>query len=406
MNRVCDHLSDKQEIFVIEPLCHGYEHVNFNLAFLLAVKKAFPDFKITFFSEKNHSEYLLDSIKFLKLDELQDINFELFNPIERGCIDRKRFLFERKELKRIFKSSSSNSLKYVFFTACTSSTIANLKTIYKKFKCYTVVHSIMDTLDDDEIEFKEIGDYFTFSKLVSKVLLFKNCFRYLNSKKLKYILLSDHIKDNIPCKKVIPYCLFANLPYFFKEKYDKPLFEEKKLRIGYIGYISNTKGFNVFLDVVKHINSLNIENSPEFVVVGGGASQELLSEVKTIKNLVMFNTHLPYDQMLDEISKLDYALFMYPSYALKFSAAFLDALSMGIPVIALRNPMFDFVFQKMGNVGYLNNSKEEIIDTILSLQKRKPIEEYKINRENIYQKRTLFSIENFSKTLKESALTK
>ena len=66
---------------------------------------------------------------------------------------------------------------------------------------------------------------------------------------------------------------------------------------------------------------------------------------------------------------IDYALFFNrPSaYELRASGAILDAFSFLKPIIALKSPLSEYYFKKMGDIGYLCENYNAVRDTVLDI---------------------------------------
>ena len=118
--------------------------------------------------------------------------------------------------------------------------------------------------------------------------------------------------------------------------------------------------------------------------------------------------HPPPNEFIspDEIGKLvkplHYSVFPYRGeiYQLVASAAFLDAFVFLKPVIALKNPYFDYYFDKIGDIGYLCNNQEDMLKTIISLAEDFPMERYKVQRENLLKGRSFFQPKELASKLK------
>ncbi|MDR2795609.1 MAG: hypothetical protein LBB47_02720 [Spirochaetaceae bacterium] len=96
------------------------------------------------------------------------------------------------------------------------------------------------------------------------------------------------------------------------------------------------------------------------------------------------------------INMMDFCMFFYPqnSYLFTASGALLEALAHLKPVVALHNSYLDYVFNKMGDIGYLCDTVDEMAASI-----RKAVlgggggEHYNAQRQNIMNGLKLFSPE-------------
>jgi hypothetical protein len=101
--------------------------------------------------------------------------------------------------------------------------------------------------------------------------------------------------------------------------------------------------------------------------------------------------------------KINYALFFHKrdNYRLSASGVFFDAISYLKPIIALRNPFFEYYFQIMGDIGYLCDSYEEMENLILKIVENKPNERYLKQQKNILNGRKKLNFQNIAEKLKK-----
>jgi hypothetical protein len=104
---------------------------------------------------------------------------------------------------------------------------------------------------------------------------------------------------------------------------------------------------------------------------------------------------LPPEELDAYINMMDFCVFLYPSnyYLFTASGSLLEALAHLKPVVALHNPYFDYVFGKMGDIGYLCGSIEEMAAVIKEIVLTRDIERYNVQRQNIMNGLKLFSTE-------------
>jgi len=101
-----------------------------------------------------------------------------------------------------------------------------------------------------------------------------------------------------------------------------------------------------------------------------------------------------------ELARLDYVVFLYPpgSYTLTASGALLDALSLGKPVIALRNPYFEHCFSLLGDIGYLCGSVDELRDLMIGLVRVPPVDRHARQQAAVAAGRRLLAPESVAAT--------
>jgi hypothetical protein len=101
---------------------------------------------------------------------------------------------------------------------------------------------------------------------------------------------------------------------------------------------------------------------------------------------------LPRDVFERQLGQTTYAVFPYrPSaYRLVASGSVLDALAAGKPLIALRNPQFEEMFQVMGDIGYLCDDMAGMKRLITSILRDPPRDRYRQQSRNILATRRIF----------------
>ena len=69
----------------------------------------------------------------------------------------------------------------------------------------------------------------------------------------------------------------------------------------------------------------------------------------------------------------------------------LDAFSHLKPIIALKTPLSEYYFNKMGDIGYLCQSYNDAIGAVMEILETRPLDRYHAQQENILKKRDQFS---------------
>jgi hypothetical protein len=69
----------------------------------------------------------------------------------------------------------------------------------------------------------------------------------------------------------------------------------------------------------------------------------------------------------------------------------LDAFSHLKPIIALKTPLSEYYFNKMGDIGYLCQSYDDVKNAVLDVLETKPIGRYGCQQDNILARRDQFS---------------
>ena len=195
--------------------------------------------------------------------------------------------------------------------------------------------------------------------------------------------------------------------YVFAQKYIDRFSGKNNIVFGSIGVMSFQKNSHWFFILASQIFKNKFKLKPVFNVIGPAIDNVVNDYSHKLNgvNILSNDNKVPLSEheMSNAINGLDYSVFVYgsDSYRLKMSGAVLDSFSFLKPVIAIKNPMFMFLFEKMGDIGYLCNDLDELKDVIIDLLNNFDTKRYWQQQENILKNRNIFSIENAAKLLKE-----
>ena len=118
---------------------------------------------------------------------------------------------------------------------------------------------------------------------------------------------------------------------------------KEKLAVGTFGRLTVEKGHSIFIDAVKVINNLTIQqfNNLHFVIVGDGELRpDLEKQVKDLglENKVTFFGFVPEDKKIEVYSSFD--IFVFPSLAEGFGIVLIEAMASGLPCVVSDLPDF------------------------------------------------------------------
>jgi hypothetical protein len=195
--------------------------------------------------------------------------------------------------------------------------------------------------------------------------------------KLIFVVLGNSILFNL--NQILPYNI---IKYFYT--IDHPFIsndlniiyrQHKKLNFGTVGVVSKGKNIEQFIYLAKQFLPEIKEKKISFSAIGAinYKRRDLLEAYIDIPNN---NNLIGRASFNERISNLDYILFFYHSDSYKYlaSGAVLDAINMEIPIIAIKNDYFEYLFSRFGLFGYLVDSiddMENIIREILAGKKMK-----------------------------------
>ncbi len=190
---------------------------------------------------------------------------------------------------------------------------------------------------------------------------------------LSYICLSKHIENAIVTLGVDPNRRIAFLMHPFSSNFcfrgqgSHP--NNKALTIGVPGLIrSDTKRVD---DVFKIGHALYQANSFVTIrLIGRAVPSFCFPEFTNVEMPFRYYDRPINQELFDaELEKADFLMLLYDqqSYSLTASGAIFDALKYNKPVLAYRNPLFDYLKEKNCFPGVLFGSWEEIVAYVESL---------------------------------------
>lgn len=377
-------------ILLCEMHCVGYEHVEVNAALIKAVQIAFPDQKLVFFAEQDH----LSKVQRLLSDKLprEMVEYHKLVVPARNTSGLGRLFRDYSINRNIYQYAWQNQAQIVFFLSTSSSSLIALKVLfrmqwrYKKIKNILVVHGVFATIFKRP-SFRP-GDI---------MFWFRWAFLWGNNQAINYLLLcpaaEKQLKTDWP--NLRNRLFYIDLPYFFEPPHAFEPWKDQVVKFASFGSAHIGKGTHLFIKMAKEIKAVPILHSKaEFILIG-----HLLE--KPFKRIALGETRCPSkdtplsnEEYNKYASMVDYAVFFnHPKYYKYLtSAALFDAFSHLKPIIALRNPLFEYYYELMGDIGYLCNNYEEMKMVISNLIENPPIHKYMEQRENIYKGRQKIDI--------------
>jgi len=222
---------------------------------------------------------------------------------------------------------------------------------------------------------------------------FKRVLALPHPRNLRLIVLGDSILSNV--KKMLPRHISQwqslDLGYLWpsqgSEALCHPLPIDSPVCFGFLGISS--KGFDVFCQLAQDIAPR--PGNAAFIMVGfyNGPAQK-----KPICRYVpqIPDKPLSRKEFEDRLNRLSYVVWTAEPdhYRLSASATFLDALAFLKPGIYQRNDYIEYYFDRMGDIGYLCDSYEEMVAVIKAIILEFPIIRYQRQIENIRKGRIMF----------------
>ena len=378
-------------IIICEPQCAGYEHVEVNSALLAVIKCSFPDQKVLFLAEEQHLEQVRqNAITY----DLKNIEFKAIDIPPRYSSSLSRQPAEYQLCKMIFELAVQYQTGKVLFCSITSPGLIAVKILlrtYRQIRAIVIPHSILEKVVRRPS--LRMGEIFFWFKLP---LLFAN------TDQIHYLVLGPSIQEQL-CQlfpNLKPYVGAIHHPYNFKnpEICADPL--QDTITFGSFGVGHRGKGTDIMFKMAGEICKQKTEYQSKFILVGPIIDKRIKHQPDAVfvpsANNLMSRSEFDY-----YASTIHYSLFFYKpnSYRLTASGALFDAFSYVTPIIALKNPFFEYYFRTMGDIGYLCDSYDQAKTIIINILNNKMSDQYRLQQQNILKAREKINIHKIAQSV-------
>lgn len=348
-----ENLLKSNVLYVLDPLCRGYEHSQINGDYLSVLSHGNEFDKIVFFAEKEH-------LKSLYIVDYLDQNI-IFHPISISLTHRlsvivanilvllRIFLISRKS-KYPLLIFSCNKFLFIIIRFCSLIT-------QKSFVLF--LHNFIFELDNKRKYFFSL----------------RFMFKFFNNSKIKYVVFGDFVQGNL--LSILPQLRknLYSIDLIIKENISFDLNSLKRTEtnrieriytIGSAGVFSGSKGSFYFLKLISDLNEIPLFRFKYAGFIENSILKKFMIKESAFGNPIRSLSNIEYNQIF---SSFDFLILFYPksSYRLGFSGIFLDLLKYEVPLIALRNDFFDFYFLKYGKLGWLFEDYDSLLNHLLSM---------------------------------------
>ena len=321
----------------------------------------------------------------LCLQDSNDINFRLtlkvFDPTEKA----KKYFYELVSFFRIFRLLKKEKFRKIVFLSLSPVSHFFLRVLafigIINIDVFVIFHGELSFLAQNSRNPLRPGFWM------------KRAFNIRNGKaKVEYIVLSEHIRipsvlDESCIIKINHPVIFSNDFVFSKGP------EEYPLNVGLLGSASLRKGSDRFFKI-----SDVFRNDPDFRFYVSGSIDPVF---RTYSNVIGdFSGEFVQSSNVEEtLNKIDCSIFIYDSsYDLVASGALLDAIKYCIPVLCLRNQLFDFLYDRGLRFFKIFDSEDDLISYLKCTDFNEIIE----MKATFRDAQNFFSIESSVKKLRES----
>ncbi|GKS58318.1 hypothetical protein YTPLAS18_18450 [Nitrospira sp.] len=331
---------------------HRLAHVPFNAGLLATIRTAFPREALSFGGSALYIEALKQQVG---QPLASSIVWREIAPIPPGPSYSERFFRELALIRRLFEILTHSSPSRLLLTSAFPSTVLALKIARfvgpKKLQAQVVLHGISGVVGK------------RYRHPLRRFQDMKTALTFLGNTNIQYIVLEKPIRDTVVNRLPFLSGKLAVLehPIPLNENTSQMPEFHVPIRFGFLGLANRAKGFPSFVKIANEINA-KYGCRAEFHAIGHfqkDGPQLNSTDVLATKPVGMQMSRLDF---VRGIMPLHYIVLPHEasSYALSASGVLLDAIACEKPVIARRIPIFEAMFEKHGDIGYLFDNDAEL----------------------------------------------
>jgi hypothetical protein len=350
-------------------------HAPFNAGLLETIRIAFPEEVLVFFGAPGHITALKHQVGRPLADS---VSWSEICPAAPGTAYAKRYFRELRvvcQLQRILAGDSSSRL---IFTSAYPSTVLAVKTACcfasSNVRVQVVLHGLSGVVGRRH------------RHPIRRFQDMKSALTILANKNIQYLVLEQSIRDTVV--KSLPglsdrFEVFEH-PIAPNEGSSRTMEWSEPIRFGFLGLALKNKGFSTFVRLADEITAKYRERA-EFHAIGRFSSESVNvqgMEALTTKPVV---TTMPRVDFMRGLMSLHYIVLPHEptAYALAASGVFLDAVAWQKPVIARKIPIFEAMFERHGDIGYLFSSDMELKNTVEQILRLNDQARYRAQVQNL-----------------------
>lgn len=273
--------------------------------------------------------------------------------------------------------------------------VSNVINLFLKRSIFNILHGELEYLVNDKIS-GLTRYYYKIFKFAYKMSTFNNTYIFLGQS-IKEKTLSSRVRFGNAKIIVIDH------PYDYDNKNNcYANFNFDKIKIGIIGTASIRKNSQYLLSLYKKVHNPSVN-----LCVIGKAEKELKSLLNQT-DISFFSDNISTDIYEGLLRELNYSLCFYDNnvnLALA-SGSFFDSIKFAKPILGLKgNPYVEYYFKKLGNIGYLFDSLENMANFINSISLNE-IDKYRDQVSNLISAQNTLSLNTIKNEFKSQITIK
>ena len=340
----------------------GTTHVPGNSATLQAIAAAFPGEKVAVFAEPSHlSELRRDPV----LTGTAGISFHSIELsayfVGKHVVSLRRFFDELRILYSALRSIHADEPCLIMFLSATSTAMIAASFMLKLFRQRRL--GVQVGLHGNLAEITGWRTRNPISRRFDLISALK-CDR---PSRFRFLVLDEGIRSKM--RAVLPAAAakldVLPLPINVNEvQLEQPVRLTEPIKVGFVGLATESKGIDIFLraatDLKKQLGQrMNFYHVGQVPACTEHAPFEILAEPVS-------TTPLQRSEFVRRLAQLHYVVLPYREgyYDLSASGALVDAITWRKPVIVMRRPFVERLFQEYGDIGYLCDDEAQLRATL------------------------------------------
>jgi hypothetical protein len=370
----------------------GRAHIPFNAGLLATIRAAFPREKLSFFAGAAHLEELK---KEAGQPVAGTIEWQEIVPALPGTGYWKRFLRDLNILRSLSEFLTDHSASCLILTSAYPSTVLAAK-LARYLGLKTHVQIILHGLSG------VVGK--RYRRPIRRFQDMKTALTLLGNNRMQYLVLEQPIRDMVVTSlpRLAAKIEALEHPISPSEGATDEVELTEPIGFGFLGLANKPKGFPLFVQVANGVNA-KYRGRAQFHAVGHSP----MCDARIIGIEVLASKpgseQMTRADFIRRVSQLHFIVLPHETapYTLTASGVLLDAIAWEKPVIARKIPIFEAIFKRYGDIGYLFDDDVQLSRIIEEIMEKGEKPRYRTQVRNLRSARKQRAPESLAEAYRE-----
>ncbi|TGD57142.1 glycosyltransferase family protein [Flavobacterium humi] len=363
-----------KDIVILDNVIIGNNHLIINSSMLEIARQLLDgqQGKVRYYSDPSHSESVVALLPEAYKNTFAFNAIPVIHPGGRGfekiALWRKKLYLDSRYFKKVCKDVAHTKPQLFLITTMIPFNLyrflSKLNTL-KNQQVLIILHGELEAVFCNNPSLTaRINGYF-YKKILKKA-----------GNNIKFLVLSDYIKDSLANKKLIGQDRLISINHPLSEYQRKNLTVSGPVVFSHLGVANKRKNSSVIFDLARETFQELPKDALQFNIIGRvdlyGADYSKPDFV-TIKS--KHNQSISQEEYISFIEASHYSLIFLDNteYVYRISGSVLDSVQYQLPLIALEHPFINELFEKGGDIGFLCKDLEEMKQVVLRLAQKDPL---------------------------------